>query len=153
MTKHQLFIILSLFCASILFLSCDDKTNPLVGTWDYTDRTISNCMDSNNNETFDYTGDGYCEMLNNMTSCSQFSLVMTEEKYTIHETTTLDGTETVSVLETGTYKQFDATDSNIQFCTDLLCKSKNYFISNGRLTLESIDFNTDCVVNITASKR
>lgn len=153
MTKHQLLIIFSLFFASILFLSCDDEINPLVGTWDYTQRTLSNCTDSNDNETFDYTGDGYCQMLNDITRCDKFSLVMTEGEYTINQIAIVDGTEATFILETGTYKQVDAVGSNIQFCTDILCRPENYSISNGRLTLESIDSNTNCAVNITAIKR
>lgn len=154
MTKQILLIAFSFFCITFLFSSCDDEAiHPLIGTWDYEYRTMSDCANSDDNETIDYTGDGYCEEFGGTTRCSKISLVMTGEEYTISQVTTENETETTLILETGTYKLSDVAGANIQFCTDILCRPENYSISNGRLILKSSDANTDCMVDITATKR
>lgn len=153
--KNQLSsFVFILVTISLFFTSCEDSINDLVGTWDYTQVSFTNCTDATANGNFDYTGDGDCEVINSITTCTQLSLEMDETNYMIRETVTTDGNEVSSILDEGTYTitPNGVVGPSIQFCTDLVCRSEAYLVSGNTLTLEFNDVNTGCNRIITATK-
>lgn len=154
--KNQIyFSILILVITSFFFSSCEDSTNELVGTWDYAQISFNNCDDASLDGNFDYTGDGDCEVVNNITTCTKLSLEMDETNYTIRETTITDGNEMTTIIDEGTYtiSPNGIIGPSILFCTDLVCRTEGYAVNGNILNLEFNNANTGCNRSIAASKR
>ncbi len=116
------FTILAMTFVSLVLFSCEDDSNRILGTWDYTLLEASGCTDSNDNFSWIYGVDGYCEDMLGINTCTT-------------KTITFDENGTFSILsEISEGGIFMETNSN----------NGIYFIENGTITICD---GSDCIID------
>lgn len=149
-----------LFC-SVFLLSCDpeedniDPLDELVGIWDITTLSITNCNDPNDNSA-SRQGIIGCVTDNGMESCTTAALTLE-----LNGDATTTFTSTLRDLATGqsqtqTEEQnstFSIDGNEITICTDGDCETFTYSVAGTTLSVDGSDASNGCSTSFSATKR
>lgn len=134
---------------SFLVVSCSKDEKTVEGNWKFTSIVSTNCTDSEDNGTLNFTNGCFTEDLFGFAIEVCGNLVMTDKNYTITSTTSFLG-ETDTETETGTYtidgNNITLTSSAGEVVQGTVNGDRN------RITIRDTDPDTGCDQEIIISK-
>lgn len=159
MLKNTRAILALLLCSVVLF-SCnpDDNGNPLdelIGTWDITALSITDCNDPNDNSVDGQDIIG-CMTEDGFEVCGAISFT-----FDVNGNVTSTFTSTITLLATG-QTQTDSEDeistftingNEITICSDGDCETATFSVAGTTLTISESGTNDGCTSSLSGTKR